>query len=278
VKKGLDKNMNIIDTHTHSSFSFDGENTPREMADRAAELGLSALTFTDHIDVNDYYGSNYKESELMPIAAVEIPKLKDEYSDRLKIGFGAEIGQYLHNPALARQLIKEFDLDYVIGSTHNVRAHNDFFYMDFHEENPEELLRLYFGEMLEIAESADTDVLGHLTYPLRYITGRDRIAVDMSRYTELIQEIFKAAANRGIGLEINTGGLRKQGYDKADPDIEYVRLFRECGGEIVTIGSDAHRTGDIAANFKQGAEIAKSAGFKQIAYFEKRKPIFVDLL
>ena len=141
-----------------------------------------------------------------------------------------------------------------------------------------ELLRLYFGEMLEMAQNADIDVLGHLTYPLRYISGRDGIAVDMSEYTEIIHEIFKLAAGRGVGLEINTGGLRKWNYGKADPGLEYLKMFREAGGEIITIGSDAHRTGDLAANFKKGAEIAKKAGFKQIAYFEKRKPVFIDLL
>jgi len=270
--------MNIIDTHVHSSFSFDGENTPREMLEKALEMGLVALTFTDHVDVNDYFGSYYKESELMPQGAAEIPPLIEEYRGRINVGFGAEIGQFMHDRALAEKLIADFGFDFVIGSTHNVREHQDFYYIDFHSENTLELMRLYFGEMLEMAQSADIDVLGHLTYPLRYITGRDGILVDMSEYAEIIHEIFKTIAKRGVGLEINTGGLRKWNYGKADPALEYVKMFREAGGKIITIGSDAHRTGDLAANFKDGAEIAKAAGFRQIAYFEKRKPVFIDLL
>jgi len=270
--------MNIIDTHTHSDCSFDGENTPREMADKAVELGLLALTFTDHVDVNDYYGSMYRESELMPMGAAAIPPLKDEYSDRLKIGFGAELGQFMHDRALAEKLIAEFGFDFVIGSTHNVRAHEDFYYLSFRGNNPGELLRLYFEETLEMTRNADIDVIGHLTYPLRYITGRDGIEIDMREYTEIIQEICKSAAERGIGLEINTGGLRSPVYGKADPGLEYAAMFRAAGGEIITIGSDAHRTGDLAAGFEDGAEIAKAAGFRHIAYFERRKPVFVKIM
>jgi histidinol-phosphatase (PHP family) len=269
--------MNIIDTHVHTNFSFDGENSPREMLEKALELGLHAITFTDHIDVSNYYSKQYRQNELIPLAAREIPPLIEEYRGRINVGFGAEVGQFMHNSALSAQLIADFNFDFVIGATHEVRGHEDFYYLDYRRQNIPELLNLYFGEMLEIAQHADVDVLGHLTYFLRYITGGYNITVDMSEYTEIIQKIFKTAAHRGIGLEINTGGIRKSGYAKADPGVEYAKMFREAGGEIVTIGSDAHRTSDLAANFREGAEIAKAAGFRQIAYFEKRKPIFSDL-
>jgi histidinol-phosphatase (PHP family) len=247
------------------------------MIEKALELGLCALTFTDHADVNDYFGSYYNESKLMPQGAKAIPPLIEEYADRIKVGFGAEVGQFMQNPALARQLIADFKLDYVIGSTHNVKGHEDFFFLDFTVNDANQFMRLYLEETLEMAQEADIDVIGHLTYPLRYITGTYNVAVNMSVYTEIMQEICRTAAGRGIGLEINTGGLRKRNYSKADPGLEYVKMFREAGGEVLTIGSDAHRTSDLAANFSAGAEIAKSAGFRQIAYFEKRKPVFINL-
>jgi histidinol-phosphatase (PHP family) len=269
--------MKIIDTHVHTTFSFDGENSPREMLEKAIEMGLYALTFTDHIDVSNYYGSYYRQSELMPLGAKEIPPLIEEFRGKINVGFGAEVGQFVHNPALSEQLIADFGFDFVIGATHEVRGHEDFYYLDYHEQKIPELLRLYFDETLEMVQTADIDVIGHLTYFLRYITGRDGIEVNLDEYTEIIRKIFKTAAERGIGLEINTGGLRHPAYAKTDPGLEYVKMFREAGGEIITIGSDAHRISDIAANFRDGAEIAKTAGFTRIAYYEKRKPIFTEL-
>ena len=269
--------MNILDTHVHSNFSFDGDNSPREIIERALELGLCALTFTDHIDVSDYYGSYYKQSELMPKGAVEIPKIITEYNDKISLGFGAELGQFMQNPELAGQLIADFKLDFVIGSVHEVRGYRDFYYLNYNELDVPLLLELYFNEMLETAQSADIDVLGHLTYPLRYITGNYKIAVDLNKYAEIIHEIFKVAVSRNIGLEINTSGLRKPGNMGTFPGIEHVKLFRELGGEILTIGSDAHRVSDLGAGFTDAVKIAKAAGFRQTAYFINRKPIFIDL-
>lgn len=269
--------MNISDTHVHSNFSFDGDNSPRELIERALELGLCALTFTDHIDVGNYYGSYYKQSELMPEGAAEIPPVIEEYRGRIAVGFGAELGQFMHAPELSRELIDKFGFDYIIGSVHEVRGYEDFYYLDYNKLNVPELMDLYFAEMLETAQYADIDALGHFTYPLRYITGNYKIQVDLKKYTEIIHEIFKTAVSRNIGLEINTSGLRKPGNMGTFPGIEYVKLFRELGGEILTIGSDAHRVSDLAGGFETAAEIAKAAGFKQTAYFIKRKPIFIDL-
>ncbi|MCL2019145.1 MAG: histidinol-phosphatase HisJ family protein [Oscillospiraceae bacterium] len=269
--------MNIIDTHVHSSFSFDADNTPREMIERALELGVSSMTFTDHIDIAHYYGSFSKQSELMPRGAKEILSLRDEYKDRINIGFGAEISGFMHVPELSRKLIREFNFDYIIGAVHEVRNYEDFYYLNYNEINPNEILRLYFDEMLEMVQFADIDCIAHLTYPLRYITGDYKIQVDLNEYTDIIQEIFKTAAGRDLALEINTSGLRKAGFECLFPALEHVSLFKECGGSIITIGSDAHKTADIAANFKQATEVAEAAGFKQIAYFEKRKPIFVSI-
>ena len=54
-------NRKICDSHTHSSNSFDAENTVDEMCQRAVELGLYALTITDHCEANFYDGPQHSE-------------------------------------------------------------------------------------------------------------------------------------------------------------------------------------------------------------------------
>ncbi|MCL2109247.1 MAG: histidinol-phosphatase HisJ family protein [Oscillospiraceae bacterium] len=267
--------MNIIDTHVHSNFSFDGDNSPREIIERALEMGLTALTFTDHIDLNGYHSNTeYNQAPLMAKALLEIPPLIEEYRDRISLGFGVEMGQIVQYPALANQLIAEFNFDYVIGSVHEVRGHKDFFCLDYTALDVPKLMGQYFAEVLETVQTADIDVIGHLTYPLRYITGDYKIYVNLDDYTDIIQEIFKAAIQRGIGLEINTSGLRKAGYTRTFPDLSLVKRFRNLGGEILTIGSDAHRISDLAAGYAEAAEIARGAGFAELAYFEGRRAKF----
>lgn len=98
----------------------------------------------------------------------------------------------------------------------------------------------------------------------------------MSAHEEMIREIFRTIINNGKGIEINTSGLR-QPYGKALPDLRWVKLYRELGGEILSLGSDAHCTADLGKNLADGAEIALEAGFNQLCYFKERKPHFIDI-
>ena len=56
-----------------------------------------------------------------------------------------------------------------------------------------------------------------------------------------------------------------------------LKLYRECGGEILTIGSDAHRVGQVGAGFADAAALLKHLGFKHYATYQKRKPVFHPL-
>jgi len=86
---------------------------------------------------------------------------------------------------------------------------------------------------------------------------------------------YRAVA-KGKGIEINTSGLR-QAYGDTFPNLECLKLYRDLGGEILTIGSDAHSNLDLGKGIAQGLDIARAAGFTNIAYFEKHEPQFLKL-
>ena len=98
----------------------------------------------------------------------------------------------------------------------------------------------------------------------------------MKPYEEIIAECFKVLINKGKGIEINTSGLR-QTYGRTFPDFNYIKLYKDLGGEILTIGSDSHSTYDLARGIPEGIELARFAGFVSTCYFKKRKPYFVNL-
>ena len=131
--------------------------------------------------------------------------------------------------------------------------------------------------MLELCQWGAFDTLAHMTYPLRYITGQYHIQVDMSQYRDLIAEILRTLADNGLGLEINTAGLRRE-IGQTSPTLEYVKLFRDLGGEILTFGSDAHRAQDLGAGIECAMDMAKEAGFSYFAFFKKRNPRMLRLL
>jgi histidinol-phosphatase (PHP family) len=49
------------------------------------------------------------------------------------------------------------------------------------------------------------------------------------------------------------------------------------GGELITIGSDAHVPERIAGCFEETAEILRALGFKYYAVYKERKPQMLPL-
>ena len=285
--------MNYMDCHTHSSFSPDGKNSLEEMCEKAVNLGISVLSVTDHCDCNFWYPADhyFKDTDgvtdLMMYGSgnysnksIEKQKsLQEKYRGKLSLLCGIELGQPLQNEEKAEEIAENSDLDFIIGSHHQNQGKDDFYYIDYNKMDRQEiyfLMEEYFCQVLDMCKWGKFDVLGHLTYPLRYICGDCGIEFDLSRYNDIIEEIFKTLIEKGKGIEINTSGLRQK-IGKTLPGIEYVKMFREMGGEIITLGSDAHCTEDIGKGIPEGIEIAGQAGFKYVAYFQNRKPVFVKI-
>lgn len=281
----------LADLHTHTNFSPDAESTPEQMCGRAAELGLAAYAITDHCDCNFWYPLENCESTTATDAEMYgagkyanasidcQTALKEKYSGRLNLLCGIEFGQPLQNPERAEEIASRSELDFIIGSHHQNAGENDFYWIEYDKLDSSEIYRLlddYFCQVYEMSKWGKFDVLGHLTYPLRYICGEYGIDIDMKRYDDVIREIFCTLIHSGKGIEINTSGLRQK-YGLTFPTLDYIKLYRELGGEIITLGSDAHCAADIGKGICEGAELAKAAGFKYISYFKERKPTFMRL-
>ena len=130
----------------------------------------------------------------------------------------------------------------------------------------------YFLEAAEAAKTGLYDVFGHLNYVCRYIN-RQKIPTKLHDYEELAVLVLRQIVANGKGMEINVSTLRDKGTAPL-PSIELVKKFKSLGGEIITIGSDAHTPAHVGTGIKRGIEIAERAGFKYIATFSERKPTF----
>ena len=93
------------------------------------------------------------------------------------------------------------------------------------------------------------------------------------KYADEIDEILKHLISYGKGLEMNMAGM-KYGLGFPNPHPDVIRRYRELGGEIVTIGADAHRPEHVAFDYEQAGEILTGCGFSYYAEFKGRKPVF----
>lgn len=266
-----------MDVHTHSRFSPDGVDDPSKMARQAANIGLSVWTLTDHCEANDPDKEGYRARCRDSFRAVEELQSCGKFPG-LTILKGIELGQAMQDTAFADEILNAHAYDFVIGSLHNSANRDDFWCADYNDpalDLPQMLLE-YYTEMLAMVRHNRLDVLGHLTYPLRYITGEHGISVDMAPYGDLIDEILKTLIQNGKGIEINTSGLRQK-LGLTMPHKPYLMRYRELGGEIITVGSDAHCTGDMGKGVIEAYALLKECGFSYAAYFAARKPHFITL-
>ena len=265
----------LTDNHIHSRFSADSEADMREMVEAARRKGFRLITFTDHIDWDFPVEDEVFDIDL-PSYDIEIQRLRREYSGKIRILKGVELGLQPHLRERYAELTKSEGFDYVIGSRHLVGNMDPYYPETFAGKTVDEIYRQFFRETLECLETdPDIDALGHLDYIVRY--GHPlgfRFAY--SDFADIIDEILKVIIAKGIALEVNTCGLRKT-IDHTNPHPDIVRRYRELGGEMITIGSDAHKMSHVGFGVETAEEMLKDAGFDYIVYFEKRKPQFIRL-
>ena len=274
------------DMHMHTWFSTDSEACPRDMADEAVRKGLKTICFTDHFDKDDL---EWGEEGIIDVDAyfVEMQKLQEEYAGKLNIRIGIELGFRTYLKDYYEELTKKYPFDFVIGSVHNVPykkdAEGNILYTDpaaeklFTDRTDKEAYRLMMETTLENVRTSDCfQTLGHLDYVVRYGKSREK-EYSYTDYADIIDEILKLLIEQEKGLEVNSAGL-KYGLPFAHPHPDVLKRYRELGGEIITIGADAHKPEHIAYDFAKAEEILKSCGFKYYTEFFEQKPVFKQLI
>ena len=260
----------MFDYHMHSFISFDGDDTPEQMAQAALKAGLKEICFTDHAD-DDPKGVDHNrftiESYNAAYDGFEMPGLK--------VRRGVEFGMLPGNQALLKWYLEQRPFDFVIGSIHYADDW-DAYYQEYWDGKTQEQAELVYMEAtLECVKAHDDfDVLGHLTYISKARSNPTHRLIRYEWYREVFDEILKTLVVKGKGMEINTSGISRCGDFL--PGAEYLRRFKELGGQIVTVGSDAHSSERVGQNTHLACQLANEI-FGYVCTFENRKPIFHKL-
>ena len=263
------------DFHLHSSYSGDSDTAPELVVRAGLQEGLSAICFTDHYDADYPYDDVSFELDTKAYEK-QILKLRSDYEGQIDIGFGVELGLQPQLGELYRDYVGRFDFDFVIGSTHLVDG-EDPYYASFWEEcTPKDGIRRFLEVTLENMRAFDDfDVYGHLDYIVRYAPLEPQ-RFFYGDYGDLMDEILRFLISRGKGIEVNTGGY-KAGLGCPNPCPEVLRRYRELGGEIVTMGSDAHAVEYVGSFMGEAQEVLRDCGFRYFTLFRGREPVFVRL-
>ena len=227
--------MFLCDIHSHSKISHDSKAELFDTAQAAIDAGLQEFCVTDHCDLLGLEGEPVTGFD-WPAARAQFRAVKAELGDRLTLRLGLELGSAVSDPDEARAVLAQGgdELDFVLGSIHNWIGMEGN--LDFYFSD--------FHDNLALARRAVESTLDHTwTLAAKLPDCYDSLAHNVCR-----------------------------GKDIA-PWPPLLRWFRECGGRLVTVGSDAHRPEDVAKGIPQALDMVRAAGFDGVATFAGRKPI-----
>lgn len=271
--------MYLCDLHSHTKISPDSKAELSHTARAAIAAGVREFCVTDHCDLLGLDGQ--------PVASFDWSAAKEQYravkaevGDGLVLRLGLELGSAPFDPDTARAILAQggAELDFVLGSLHNwigMEGDLDLYFSDFHDDMA--LARRALESTLEhtwtlVTQCPDCyDSLAHIIYPLRYIH-RDGIGLTLADYEERVRAIFTEVAKTDHAMEVNVC----RGKDIA-PWPPLLAWFRECGGRLVTVGSDAHRPEDVAKGIPEALEMVKATGFDCVTTFAGRRPVLHKL-
>ena len=260
----------IIDHHTHTNASPDAREdaTIERYIQAATARGLTALMFTDHVDMDTPVELFHTYPDYTAYAKMLQQHAK---TTPIELRMGVEIGLQPHLGDRIKTLIAAHPFDVVIGSIH-LSDGLDFYNGDFFKGKTQaEAYRRYFEIALELVQdSACFDIFGHFDYIIRYGGYEDK-RFETADYDDLIMPALERLARQGKALEINTSGFR-YGLGVTHPKRDILRRFKHVGGQYVTLGSDAHDVADLQDHFKEALTLLKETGFNAVTTYKRRKP------
>lgn len=264
----------MIDYHVHSTFSSDGHNTIMELCESAVKNGIREIAITDHFEPSmaNEYCLSYNQKGYWAY----ITRAKQMFKGRLKIKLGVELGQPHLFPQVSSAILADFPYDYVLASAHKLSEGMDVSEIDYSQVSEEEVCSMYLRQLKELIYWNDFDCIGHLDLIKRYSASVYKKNISLTCQYELLKEVLQLAIRSGKGIEINTSGLR-QAPQETMPGLDVVKLYKDLGGEILTIGSDAHFAEDVGKGLLEAVGMARDAGFRYITVFNNRKPEWIGI-
>lgn len=275
----------FVDYHVHTSYSVDSDYPMEDVVKDAIKLGMDEICITDHVDYGakvdwdsgveiPYCNGHAMVNVDYPNYVEEIGRLQERYKGLIVIRMGMEFGMQMHTIPQFETLYHRYPFDFIILSVHQVED-KGFWSQEFQQgRSQKEYNERYYEELLQLVKNYQHySVLGHLDLIIRY----DKMGIyPFSKVKHYVEEILAEVIKNGKGIEVNTSSHR-YGLTDSTPSAEILKMYRDMGGQIVTLGSDSHAPSHLGTYMEEAKELLKVIGFRQFCTYEKMRPIFHEL-
>lgn len=268
--------MVLPDYHVHTIYSPDSKMEPEEAVLAAISSGVSEICFTEHMDLGHHMESfnRIPDFERMEKA---VSQLRKKYPE-INIRKGIEVGYIRDTAKQTAKVLSGQMFDYVLLSTHCVDGIDC--YVPESKRNRDKFtaykryLETVYDSVTDDNLTKYYDCVSHIGYIAKCNHYEDNV-FPYQLFPELFDKVLREIIKRGKGIEVNTSGINRAGHVLPHPSI--IHRYRELGGRIITIGSDAHKPQNVGAYIKDAIDIIAQAGFQEITLFKNREPSFVSI-
>jgi len=255
------------DYHMHTRLCRHASGDATDYAAQAVKLGFTEIGFSEHNPMprDDFDAWRMFERDLEAYVE-QVEKARRDHPE-LQIKLALEMDFIPGLEDWIKDLSGRYPWDYMIGSVHYISAtwavDNPEEVAEWKRHDAAEVWTAYFERLTQAIESGLFDIVGHADlckkfgfYPTADCTG-------------LFTRFLEAAKKKGMAMELNTAGLRKD-CKEIYPSRKIVEMASQMGVPI-TFGSDAHAPGEVGMSFDQAIRLARDAGYTHSCRFTRRQ-------
>lgn len=267
----------MIDLHTHHERCGHAEGSLEDVARNAYAAGERIFGWSDHAPLFADPVDHPKPGTQMARSqwdgylaeAVEVRRRLESELAGFDIRIGVEADYLPGTEAAYREKLDRPELDYVLGSVHEVDGRHIYKPRTFADlEDPDAFHAGYWQALRGAAGCGLFDVLSHLD------AIKAMAPAPLSDMSGEVEQTLDCIADTGVAVEINGSGLSKAGELFPSPAIVEGLVRR---GVPITLGSDAHRPGQLARGYAEGTALLSSLGRDAVVTFRAREPVWVEL-
>ena len=250
----------------HASGSIDG------YIEAAIEKGISFMGFSDHAPLPEELrqGITMHPDEIEEYISL-VEQARDRFSGRIEVLLGFEVDFPLHDTFPAAYF-NDSRIDYLIGSCHFIDGwpfdHDDYI-AEFSRRDINDIYARYYEIIAGLIDCRLFDVAGHFDLVKKF---GHRATGDFSA---TIDTLAKKMSRAGMAFEVNTSGLIKP-VGEMYPSQDIIEIFFR-NNVAVTLGSDSHSPEHVGYGFESALEAIRSAGYRKMVTYRKRRPVTVEL-
>ncbi|MBQ2375305.1 MAG: histidinol-phosphatase [Bacteroidales bacterium] len=265
--------------HSHSLFC-DGKDTMEDMVLSAIDKGLHYFGFSSHSPLCFESKVALKKERVEEYLSTA-KFLKEKYQDKIKLFISMEMDYINSLQENIREMSKEYDLDYFIGSVHFVKGktNDKIWFIDgsnreVYDRGLEEVfggniregVEAYFEQVINMVKSQRPDVVGH--FDKIKMHNNERFFSQKDKWFEdFMMQTLETIKESGSICEINTRGIYKKRCDDFYPGRDWIKKALEMKIPL-TISTDCHKKDEVDLLFDDAIEYLKQIGERYVWYFD----------